>query len=395
MTALSGQSLPTVSGARRSSKSCLRLSLASLIATLAGIAAFAAPACAIAQADRARASVDQQANADRFSGAILVVQDGKVLFREAWGLADREWAVPNTPTTKFRIGSLTKQFTAVAILKLQEAGRLSIDDPISKYYPQAPAAWSKVTIKHLLTHRSGIPSYTAIPGFFGARSHNARTPDQIVALTRDQRLEFEPGARFAYDNTGYILLGMVVEKASGHAYADYMKSQILEPLGMSNTGYDVSAEVLPMRAHGYDVRKGKAYNADYLEMSLPYAAGSLYSTVDDLATWEEALQSGKLIKPASLTAMFTDWGDGYGFGEFVGKASGHTRYFHSGGINGFVSELDYYPAEHLTVAVLTNQTNTALDTIATNFAEAYLNAPARKAELDQTWSTTRLPPSFP
>jgi len=347
------------------------------IAAVVGIAAFAAPPCVFAQAAQARAEVDQQAKAGRFSGVILVVQDGRVLFREAWGLADREWSIPNTPTTKFRVGSLTKQFTAVSILKLQEAGKLSIDDPVSKFYPQAPTAWSKVTIKHLLTHRSGIPSYTAIAGFFDAQSHVALTPDQIVALTRDKRLEFEPGSRFAYDNTGYILLGMVIEKVSGQAYADYVKTQILAPLGLSNTGYDVSGEVLPMRARGYDVRKGKAYNADYLDMSLPYAAGSLYSTVDDLAIWEEALQSGKLIKAASLTAMFTDWGGGYGFGEFIGKTFGHTRYFHSGGINGFVSELDYYPAENLTVAVLTNQTNTAPDTIATNFAAAYLKVPAR------------------
>ncbi|MDH7975275.1 serine hydrolase domain-containing protein [Sphingomonas sp. AR_OL41] len=348
----------------------IRLAIAALALTL-----IATPP-AFAQAERARAEVERQVAAGRFSGVVLVSRDGKPLFRAAWGLADREWNVANTPTTKFRIGSLTKQFTAAAILQLEEAGKLSLDDPIARYYPEAPAAWSKVTIRHLLTHRSGIPSYTAIPGFFSKQAHDARTPAEVVALTRDKPLEFAPGTKFAYDNTGYTLLGMVIEKVSGQGYSDYVKAHIFAPLGMADTGYDVSAEVLPMRARGYDIKKGQAFNADYIDMSLPYAAGALYSTVDDLATWVTALHGGKVIGAAALKAMFTDWGDGYGFGEFIGKNLGSTRYAHSGGINGFFSELDYFPDEHLTVAVLTNQTNTAPETIATKFAAAYLDAPA-------------------
>src|SRR5437588_7987449 len=166
------------------------------------------------------------ADAGLFSGTILVAQDGKPILRKGYGLANREWNVAATPETRFRLGSITKQFTAAAILQLAEEGKLSLDDPVSKYYPQAPAAWAPITLKHLLTHTSGIPSYTSIPGFFDKSSQADRTPEEIIALTQDKPLEFKPGEKFSYDNTGYIILGFVIEKVSGQPYRDYLQDHI-------------------------------------------------------------------------------------------------------------------------------------------------------------------------
>ncbi|MGH6966993.1 MAG: serine hydrolase, partial [Phenylobacterium sp.] len=289
-----------------------------------------------------------------FSGAVLVAKNGKPIFRKAFGMADREWDVANTPQTRFRLGSITKQFTATAILQLAEQGKLSIDDPVSKYYPAAPATWAPITLKHLLTHTSGIPSYTAIPGFFAQQARLDKTPDEIIALTRDKPLEFQPGSKYAYDNTGYVLLGYVVEKVSGQPYAAYLQDHIFTPLGMKDTGYDVSDAILPRRASGYSVAGGKAKNAAFLAMTLPYAAGSLYSTVDDLLIWDQALHAGKPIKPASVAAMFTDYGFKYGFGQSIRVDNGHRIWGHNGGINGFSTQLNHLPDDGLTVIVLSN-----------------------------------------
>jgi D-alanyl-D-alanine carboxypeptidase len=311
-----------------------------------------------------------------FSGAVLVAKDGKPIFRKAFGLADREWDIANTPETRFRLGSITKQFTATAILQLAEQGKLSLDDPISKYYPAAPAAWAPITLKQLLTHTSGIPSYTAIPGFFAQQARLDRTPEEIIALTRDKPLDFSPGSKYAYDNTGYVLLGYVIEKVSGQTYAAYAQDHIFTPLGMKDTGYDVSGEILPRRASGYSVVGGKARNAEFLAMTLPYAAGSLYSTVDDLLIWEQALQAGKPIKPASVAAMFTDYGFKYGFGQGVGVQNGHRTWSHSGGINGFSTMLTYLPDDGLTVIVLANVAQAPAGRIAQKLVDSYFDPKA-------------------
>jgi CubicO group peptidase (beta-lactamase class C family) len=295
---------------------------------------------------------------------VLVARDGKPVFRKAYGLANREWDIAATPDTKYRLGSITKQFTAAAILQLAEQGMLGIDDPISKYYAAAPPAWAPITLKHLLTHTSGIPSYTAIPGFFGAPARTDRTPEQIIELTRDKPLEFKPGEKFAYDNTGYILLGYVIEKVSGQTYAAYLQEHIFTPLGMKDSGYDLSTTILPRRAAGYDRVAGKAMNTPFLAMTLPYAAGSLYSTVDDLLKWDLALRGGKVISPASVQAMFTDYGFKYGYGQFLDMRDGKPYWNHGGGINGFNTHLGRYADEGLTIVALSNLTNADLGRVA-------------------------------
>src|SRR6478735_11075090 len=179
-----------------------------------------------------QASVPKQ-----FMGTVLVAQDGKVLLDKGYGFANLEWEIPNTPTTKFRLGSITKQFTAASILLLEERGKLKIEDPVKKYMPDAPAAWDKVTIFHLLTHTSGIPSFTGFPDY-PRREGDTMTPQQLGDWFRDKPLEFEPGAKWNYSNSGYILLGYLIEKISGQSYSDFVQQNIFTPLGMKDSGYD-------------------------------------------------------------------------------------------------------------------------------------------------------------
>ena len=313
-------------------------------------------------------AIKSYVDADTISGALLVAVDGRPVLREGIGLANRELGVANTADLKFRIGSITKQFTATAILQLQEAGKLSLDDPVSKYYPAAPASWAKITIRHLLTHTSGIPSYTSLAGFFDGPARLTHTPEELIRLTQDKPLEFEPGSKFAYDNSGYILLGYIVEKASGQPYAAYLKQHIFGPLGMAGSGYD-SSEIIPGRAMGYEpAPQGGWRNASFLDMSVPFAAGSLYSTVDDMLKWDQAIYAARLLQPASLKAMFTDYGNHYGFGWVIDQKWGRDRIWHNGGINGFVSSFQRYPKNRVTVVVLSNEITGAPDKLAADLA---------------------------
>ena len=335
--------------------------LAVLFATL-----LTAPAVTAARAEdyaeRAHALVAPYIEAGLFSGVILVARDGRPVFRQAYGLADREWEVPNTPRTHFRIGSLTKAFTAAAVLKLAEAGRLGLDDPVRRWLPTVPEAWAGVSLRHLLQHRSGIINFTALPNYYDQIARVDHTPAQIVALTAGDPLLFPPGERFEYSNTNYVLLGMVIEAASGQSYEAYLREAILAPLGLKETGYDDLTMILPRRAAGY--RRGRAQwrNAVPMAASSAYAAGALYSTVDDLLAWDEALTGPRLLSDASRAAMFDDRGTGYGLGWFVSRAfgkrsdntpgdktSGHRVFGHAGSIPGFLSINDVYPDDHLTV----------------------------------------------
>ncbi len=324
-----------------------------------------------------RAIVQRYVDANEFSGTVLVAKDGKPIFRDAFGLANRELNVAMTPESVLRLGSITKQFTAAAIMQLAQQGKLSVDDPVSKFYAAAPAAWSKITVKHLLNHRSGIPSYTDLPGFFETQATVDRTPEEIVELTRDMPLEFEPGAKFAYNNTGYVLLGYIIEKVSGQTYADFLQQRIFAPLGMKHSGYDVSQVVLPNRAAGYGFENGVWTNAAYLSMTLPHAAGSLYSTVDDLLMWEEAFFSGAVVSKTSLDLMFADYGENYGFGIGSDDVGGHRALRHSGGIPGFSTDMVRFPDDDgLTVIVLSNLESGRSGRIANELARLWLDLPA-------------------
>jgi CubicO group peptidase (beta-lactamase class C family) len=297
-----------------------------------------------------------------FMGAVLVARERQVLLSRGYGSANLEWNVPNTPATKFRLGSVTKQFTATAILLLEERGKLRTDDPVKKHMPDAPPAWDRVTIFHLLTHTSGIPSFTSFPEYRSAK-RVATTPENLVASFRDSPLEFAPGEKWNYSNSGYVLLGYLIEKVSGQTYEAFVQEHIFAPLGMNDSGYDSNAKVIPRRAAGYSPSADGWVNADFIQMSIPHAAGALYSTTEDLLLWTQGLFGGKLLSPASLEKMTTPFKNDYALGLVVRTANGRRMVFHNGSIEGFNSSLAYFPESKLTIAVLGNVNGPGVDQV--------------------------------
>jgi CubicO group peptidase (beta-lactamase class C family) len=289
----------------------------------------------------------------KFMGSVLVARGDGVLLSKGYGLANLEWAIPNQPSTKFRLGSLTKQFTAASILLLEERGKLKLDDPVKKYLPDAPGAWDRITIFHLLTHTSGIPNFTNFPGYRSSEA-TAATPEQIVARFRDKPLDFAPGEQWNYSNSGYVLLGYLMEKITGGTYATFVQDNIFTPLGMKDSGYDSNTAIIPRRAAGYEEGAHGPQNAGYIHMSIPFSAGALYSTTEDLLRWEQGLFGGKLLSPASLQKMITPFKHDYGFGLGITEKNGHKLISHGGGIEGFATYLGYYPDDRVTVVVLAN-----------------------------------------
>ena len=311
--------------------------------------------------------------AGKFSGAVLISRQGEVLVSKGYGLASLELDAPNNPKTKFRIGSITKQFTAMAIMILQERGKLNVQDSICKYVSECPQTWTGITIHHLLTHTSGIPDLTAFPDFQITMALPSPVA-QTVERFRNKPLEFKPGARFSYSNSGYVLLGYIIERASGQSYEVFLQDNIFAPLGMANSGTDHNDLVLKNRAAGYSKLGEAIINAPYIDMSIPTGGGSLYSTVEDLFLWDQALSSERLVSKKSLEAIFNsyqtaDWGDGVGYGWFIIKdKSGRRAFGHRGGINGFASYITRYPDEKALVVVLSNFSFTPISDISNDLA---------------------------
>jgi CubicO group peptidase (beta-lactamase class C family) len=293
----------------------------------------------------------------QFCGSILVGREGKVIISKGYGMANLEHNVPNTPYTKFRLGSITKQFTAMAILMLQQEGKLNVQDPICPYFYACPEAWQPITIHHLLTHTSGIYNFTNASDYLDFNNQFA-SPNTIIDRFRDMPLDFAPGESWSYSNSGYVLLGYIIERISS-SYALFLQLNIFEPLGMANTGYDHNRDILPDRAQGYS---NSITNADYIDMSVPYAAGGLYSTVEDLFLWDQALYTDKLVSQSLRDEMFTPfvpipdspYGYSYGYGWTIGKLFNQQNFSHSGGIEGFVTIIDRYPESKVVIIVLSN-----------------------------------------
>jgi CubicO group peptidase (beta-lactamase class C family) len=288
-----------------------------------------------------------------FSGSVLVACNGQTLLAKGFGLANREHGVANTPHTKFRLGSITKQFTAAAVLLLEEQGKLKLDDPVSRHCEEAPPAWEGITIHHLLSHTAGLPNFTSFPEY-RQKWMLPSPPAETMRRFLDKPLEFEPGQQFRYSNSGYIVLGVIIERASGQSYGEFVRQAIFQPLGMKDSGYDTHDAILSNRAAGYH-RSGEApVNAPYLDMTQPHAAGALYSTVEDLHRWDQALTAGKLLSQDSLQKMFAPVKDNYAYGWQMSRRSGRQQQAHGGGINGFATYILRVPDEKLLVVVLSN-----------------------------------------
>ncbi|MBZ4420853.1 serine hydrolase domain-containing protein [Myxococcus sp. RHSTA-1-4] len=296
----------------------------------------------------------------QFNGAVLVAGEKGIIFKKGYGQANLEWQVPNTTDTKFRIASVTKPFTATVVMQLVAEGKLKLDDTLTTHLPDyRKDTGSRVTIAHLLNHTSGIPSYTT-PEFFQRESRNPYPVAEFVKKFASGDLEFEPGTKWAYSNSGYHLLGAIIEKVTGMPYAEAVRQRIFAPLGMKNSGYDVTMAVLPKRASGYQLGPDGYVNAPYLDMSIPYASGSLYSTVEDLYLWDRALYTDTLLPAPLKQRMFTPGLSQYGYGWEVrpfklddGKTEVSTT-LHDGGINGFSSLLVRAPERKELVVLLDN-----------------------------------------
>lgn len=326
-------------------------------------------------AARADALVRPYARAGIFSGAVIVARDGAVLFRQAYGAAQREWSVPNTPETRFRIASLTKQFTAAAILTLQEAGQLRLDDPAAQHMPGLPATWAPITLRMLLDHTAGLPNVTALPDYPTLLARTARTPMAVVGRLFREALLFPAGSAQEYSNTGYILLAAIVEGITGAPFATALNRLVLAPAGLAETGDADPEAVIPQRAAGYHRVAGQWRNAPPVVSAAVLGAGGLVSTLDDLVAWDAALFSGRILRPAALAEMVRDSGHGYGLGLYVGRAYGQRLLSHGGFLDGFSAIKDTYPDLGLTVVVLGNTETTPAQTLSRRLGALALGQP--------------------
>ena len=282
-----------------------------------------------------------------FNGSALVVDNNETVLKKGYGLANMEWSIPNQPDTKFRLGSITKQFTSMLIMQLVEKGKIKLDGKLTEYLPYyRKDTGDKVTIHMLLNHTSGIPSYTDQPAFTKDVSRKYYAPDDFIKEQCSGDFQFEPGTKWVYNNSGYFILGAVIEHVTGMTYEEALTKNILEPLGLNDTGYDNSDPIIARRAGGYEKTASGFRNSSFLDMSLPYAAGSMYSTVEDLYKWDKALQTEKLVTKKSLDKIFSKsflrgGTSYYGYGwtidqRIVGKDTLKVI-THGGGINGFAT----------------------------------------------------------
>lgn len=318
----------------------------------------------------------------QFNGTALVAENGKVIYKGAFGMANMEWNIPNAPETKFRLGSITKQFTAVLTLQLVEQGKIKLDGKISDYLPDyRKDIGDKVTIHHLLTHTSGIPSYTGQPGFFENVSRNPYKVSDFVAKYTSGDLEFDPGSKYAYNNSGYFLLGAIIERVTGKTYEQVLQENVFNPLGMKNTGYDHHNTLMEKRASGYARNLDGYTNAPYLDMSIPYAAGSLYSTVEDLYLWDQALYTDKVLSTKSKELMYKPFLQDYAYGWVVTTLSYKPQgqpvqsIRHGGGINGFSTMIVRLVNQKNLIVILDNTGSPNLGRLTDTIANILYNQP--------------------
>lgn len=341
----------------------MRASYLVALATLAGLSSATAQRSTITrEAFRPRADslvYTYLAESRAPSASFAVIRGSDTLAFGAHGLANVDaWRAP-TATTIYEIGSITKQYTSAAVMKLVEQGKVKLDDDLSKFVPQLPLQGRKVSIRQLLNHTSGIHSYTSSPGWQKTWG-DALSPDAIIKFVAADTFDFAPGSAYRYNNTGYVLLGMVIEKASGQKYANYLDAQFFNPLGLSRTSYCPSKTIDPSFALGYSKGANGIQRAQFLDLSHPFAAGALCSTVGDYVKWQRALVAGKVVSPASYTLMSSadTLNSGrkinYGFGLVPGMFNGHTTVSHTGGIPGFATAETWVPDDSLSIVVFTN-----------------------------------------
>ncbi len=307
-----------------------------------------------------------------FSGVVLIAQKDKVIYRKAFGWANKEWNIPNTIETKFRIGSNTKTFTAAAILQLVDKEMLSLDDKLSKFFPDFPGGDS-VTIRMLLNHTSGIKNYNGIRSYASINTL-PYSRDSVVAFFKNQPYEFTPGTRWAYNNSAFFLLGYIIEKLTGQSYSDYINKFLLSKADMQNSGLNNLDSILKNRASGYQKTNKGWKNAAYISMEFPFSAGAMYSTAEDQYKWNKALYGGKILSANSLRQMTSSAMNNYGLGLRIDSFYNHKRIGHAGTIPGFESHNAWFSAEDLSIILLTNNESN-LNTISEDIEAIILQTP--------------------
>ncbi|MGQ0532157.1 MAG: serine hydrolase [Caulobacteraceae bacterium] len=357
----------------------------------------APPVHATVREDGARdllSRVDEYMNAAvrhaQFSGSILIARDGVPLVSRGYGMANYELGVANTPQTVFRIASLTKQFTALAIMQLQERGRLNVSDPICNYLDNCPQTWRPITIRQLLTHTSGIPNFSSQPNWDEIISVQRHTRLGFINVFRDLPPLFAPGEGFRYSNSGYYLLGLIIERASGESYNDYLRENIFAPLGMSNSGLHDGRTLVANRAAGYDWSGSTFIIPEYANEMNGFANGGLYSTTHDLLRWDQSLYTDQLVSRQSLDEIFTPIRERYGYGWLIVDWFGRQTYGHSGSFQGFSSFIARVPGERLTIIVLSNSDRASATAVARSLAAIALGEDYALPEqqlFDRLWET--------
>jgi CubicO group peptidase (beta-lactamase class C family) len=366
-------------------KSVLRASLVPILAAAGLVTACATGAPptatmgAIAPADARTTAFDAYLRAsvehDHFSGLVLVAHNGVPVFRQSYGMANYELNAPFTPETVFNVASITKQFTATAILQLQEQGRLNVADPICNYLDDCPAAWRPITIRHLLTHTSGIPNYSSLPAWDEELVVRNYTPAELVSLFRDLPLQFAPGERHRYSNSGYHLLALIIERTSGTPFGMYLNDHIFSPLGMTHTRFNNSRALVPGRATGYYSLGTSFRNASLHSPTIHFGSSGVYTSAGDLLIWDQALYTDRILSQASREAMFTPNLDGYGYGIRVGESAGHRQVNHSGSSQGFSSYIIRFLDDNVTVIVLSNSDEANATRVGQALSAIYFGAP--------------------
>jgi CubicO group peptidase (beta-lactamase class C family) len=312
--------------------------------------------------------------------ALLVARDGRPIRAEGFGFANVELQVPVSPKTIFQSGSVGKQFTATAVMMLVEEGKIGLQDPLTRYFPDAPAWWGHVTISELLSHTAGFTDY---PDDFDMRKDYSE--DQLLKIVGAIPAAYPPGTSWSYSNLGYLTLGIVIHKVTGEFYGDFLQERIFKPLGMSTTRIISEADIIPNRADGYRRVEGRLQNQEWVSPMLNTTAdGSLYFSILDLAKWDAALYTEKLLRPSSLKQMWTvaPLHDGtsnagrYGYGWFIGDKKGHHVVEHEGQWQGFETQISRYVDDRLTVVVLTNLADAKPEQIADGVADIYLKKSA-------------------
>jgi CubicO group peptidase (beta-lactamase class C family) len=354
-----------------------------VVAFTSGILLAAQLSAAAQATDPVSAVVRAEMQSQHIPGlTLLVSKNGKPIRTEGYGVSNLELSVRAKPETIFQSGSVGKQFTATAVMMLVEAGKVGLEDPLTKYFPEAPASWKQVTVRELLSHTAGFTDY---PKDFDEQKNY--TEEELLKIVEAIPLAYPPGTRWSYSNLGYLTLGILIHKVTGEFYGDFLQQRIFRPLGMSTTRIISEADIIPNRSAGYRLVKGEVKNQAWVSPALNTTAdGSLYFSILDLAKWDAALYTDRLLKKSSLAQMWTvaplrsgqPNSGHYGYGWFIEVQDGHRLIEHEGQWQGFETQISRYVDDELTVVVLTNLAEAKPDLIAHRVASLYLQKGAAR-----------------